>query len=224
MGVITISRQQGSGGSEIAVRVCDLLGYRYFDKRMMAEAMAQEGFTDETIVDYREDEYRLRGFVDRLLGYRRPKTIADVGFWDKNPDAMKQTSSAVLDEHMAVWLVRSAIESVYQRGNVVIVGRGGQAILRDKPGVFHVRIESPLEARVKWVADHQHLGQKEAQQYVVERDKASAEYLQRFYGVNWSDPTLYHVVINASKWDSERVAQCIVGSLRCIEQVPSTPA
>ena len=224
MGVITISRRQGSGGSEIAARVADILGYRYFDKRMMAEAMAREGFTDETIVDYREDEYRLRGFVDRLLGYRRPKTIADVGFWDKNPDAMKQTSSAVLDEHMAVWLVRSAVESVYQRGDVVIVGRGGQAILRDKPGVFHVRIEAPLEARVKWVAEHQHLGLKEAQQYVVERDKASAEYLQRFYGVNWSDPALYHVVINASKWDPERAAQCIVSALGCIEQAPPTPA
>ena len=200
------------------------LGYRYFDKRMMAEAMAREGFTDETIVDYREDEYRLRGFVDRLLGYRRPQTIADVGFWDKNPDAMKKTSSAVLDEHMAVWLVRAAIETVYAQGNVVIVGRGGQAILHDKPGVFHVRIEAPLEFRVKWVAEHQHLGLKEAQQYITERDKASAEYLERFYGMNWSDPALYHVVINASKWDPERAAQCIVSALGCIEPAPPTSA
>ena len=224
MGVITISRQQGSGGSEIAARVADILGYRYFDKRMMAEAMAREGFTDETIVDYREDEYRLRGFVDRLLGYRRPQTIADVGFWDKDPDAMKKTSSAVLDEHMAVWLVRAAIEAVYAQGNVVIVGRGGQAILHDKPGVFHVRIEAPLEFRVKWITEHQHLGLKEAQQYITERDKASAEYLQRFYGMNWSDPALYHVVINASKWDPDRAAQCIVSALGCIEPAPPTPA
>jgi cytidylate kinase len=216
MAVITISRQQGSGGSEIAARVSDLLGYRYFDKRMMAEVMAQEGFTDEMIVDYREDEYRLRSFVDRVLGYRRPKSIADVGFWDKDPQAMKRTSSAVLDEHMAVWLVRSAIENVYERGNVVIVGRAGQAILRDRPGVFHVRIEAPLDVRVKWVCEHQHLGQKEAQQYITERDKASAEYLQRFYGVDWSDPTLYHVVINAAKWDHERAAQCIVNAVGCI--------
>ena len=79
---------------------------------------------------------------------------------------MKKTSSAVLDEHMAVWLVRAAIETVYAQGNVVIVGRGGQAILHDKPGVFHVRIEAPLEFRVKWVTEHQHLGLKEAQQYV----------------------------------------------------------
>ncbi len=125
MAVITISRQLGSGGLDIAMRVSELLGYRYFDKRLLTEVMAQEGFTNQTVIDYREDEYRLRGFVDRILGYRRPKTIADLGFWDDNPEAMKATSVAVLDEHLAVWLVRRAIEVAHQQGNVVIVGRGG---------------------------------------------------------------------------------------------------
>lgn len=218
MAVITVSRQLGSGGLDIALRVSDLLGYRYFDKRLMAEAMAQEGFTEQSFVDYREDEYRLRGFIDRVLGYRRPKTIADFGFWDEQPELIKKPAIAWLDEYMAVWLVRRAIETAYQQGNAVIVGRGGQVILKDKPGVLHVRIEAPLELRIQRIAERNKLSAKEAQRHITERDKASAEYLERFYGVNWADPTLYHLVINTGKWTMEAAAQCIVNALGCLEQ------
>lgn len=224
MGVITVSRQQGSGGAEIAARAAEILGYRYFDKRLMAEAMAQEKLTQESLVDYREDEYKLSGFMDRLLGYRRPSSAADAGFWDKNPDIMKSPAVAVLDEHLAVWLVRAAIENAYQQGNVVIVGRGGQAILGDKPGVLHVRIQAPLDARVQRIAERSQLGLKEARQRVLERDKASAEYLQRFYGVDWSDPTLYHLVLNTGKWEVEAAAQCIVNALACQQPAQAAPA
>ncbi len=217
MAVITVSRQLGSGGLDIAMRVSELLGYRYFDKRLLTEVMAQEGFTHQTIVDYREDEYRLRGFVDRILGHRRPKTIADFGFWDDNPEAMRATSVAVLDEHLAVWLVRRAIEVAYQQGNVVIVGRGGQVVLRDKPGVLHVRIEAPFDMRVQRMVERSKVSVKEAQQQIQTRDKASAEYLERFYGVNWADSSLYHLVINTGKWSTEAAAQCIVAALGCLK-------
>jgi cytidylate kinase len=224
MGVITVSRQQGSGAADIVARVCETLGYLYFDKRLMSEAMAQEGFTGEKLIDYREDEYKLRGFVDRLLGYRRPSTIADVGFWDKNPDAMKNSAVAVLDEHVAVWLVRGAIEKAAEKGDVVIMGRGGQAILHDKPGVLHVRLEAPLETRIQRIAERDHLSAKEARQVATDRDKASAEYLQRFYGVNWSDPLLYHLVLNTGKWDPAAAAQCIVSALACLPKQPVVSA
>jgi cytidylate kinase len=213
MGVITISRQQGSGGAEIAAQVCELLGYRYFDKRLMAEAMAQENLTEETIIDYHEDEYRLVGFLDRLLGYRRPSTIQDIGFWDKNPELVKTPAVAVLDEHLAVWVIRAAIKRAYAQGDVVIVGRAGQVVLANEPGVLHVRIEAPLEARIQRVVERSALDPKHARQFVLERDKASAEYLQRFYGVDWSDPLLYHMVINTGKWSIASAARCIASAV-----------
>jgi|YNPNPStandDraft_1061719.scaffolds.fasta_scaffold15713_2 cytidylate kinase len=220
MAVITISRQHGSGGREIAARVCDILQYHYFDKRLMAEAMAEQHVTEADITDYHEDAYKLRGFLDRLLGYRRPTTIADVGFWDKRPEAVKEVEVAALEEHLAVWLVQAAIKSAYERGNIVIVGRGGQVVLADRPGVLHVRIEAPLEVRVRRVAERDRLSLKEAQEVVINRDKASAEYLKRFYGVDWSDPLLYHLVINSGKWDIEAAARCIASAVSCLPAHP----
>jgi cytidylate kinase len=224
MGVITVSRQQGSGGAEIVARVCEILEYRYFDKRLMSEAMAAEGLTSESLIDYREDDYKVRSFIDHLLGYRRPKSIADVGFWDNNPDAMKVSPVAVLDEHVAIWLVREAIQKAYDKGDVVIAGRGGQAILSEKPGVLHVRIEAPLDQRIQRVVERGQVPAKQARQFVLDRDKASAEYLQRFYGVDWSDPMLYHLVLNTGKWGVESAAQCIVGALACLEKTAQTTA
>lgn len=60
MAVITISRPYGSGGDEIAVRVCEMLGYRYFDKRWMAQVAPEVGLNEGEIVDFSEDQHRPR--------------------------------------------------------------------------------------------------------------------------------------------------------------------
>ena len=57
---------------------------------MLAEAMAQEQLTEKSVIDYHEEGYKVSSFLDRILGYRRPSTIADVGFWQSDPKAAKK--------------------------------------------------------------------------------------------------------------------------------------
>jgi cytidylate kinase len=45
-------------------------------------------------------------------------------------------------------------------------------------------------------------------------DQASAQYLERFFGVRWDDPLLYHMVLNTGKWELEAAAQLIAEALR----------
>lgn len=68
MAVITISREVGSGGDQIAHRVCELLEYRYLDKLLLAQVAREQGISGTEVVDFSEDKYRLRGFIDALLG------------------------------------------------------------------------------------------------------------------------------------------------------------
>ena len=68
MTVITISRQYGSGGDEVALRVCEMLEYRYFDKMLMRQVASEVGFSAGEIVDFSEDNYKVRSFLDRLFG------------------------------------------------------------------------------------------------------------------------------------------------------------
>ncbi|HSO28066.1 MAG TPA: cytidylate kinase family protein, partial [Anaerolineales bacterium] len=67
MAVITLSRQFGSGGDEIAFEVADRLGYRYLDKQLLAEIAAEVSFTEVQMVDFSEDTYQRRSLLNQIL-------------------------------------------------------------------------------------------------------------------------------------------------------------
>lgn len=219
MAVITISRQYGSGADEIAARVCDMLGYRYFDKRIMANMASDLGLSAENIVDFSEEQYKLRSFLDRLRG---PRVVAQTRVWTQDVSGRRMQSVQDLDEEQAIALVRGVIEAVYEDDNIVILGRGGQAILKDMLGVLHVRVEAPLDARIQRIQAQEDVSQQAAERAITERDKAAADYLKRFYDIDWSDPMLYHLVINTGKWDVEAAAHLIVNALSYLPPVESS--
>ena len=116
----------------------------------------------------------------------------------------------------SIKLIQKAINTIYQEGEVVIVGRGGQAILKNKPGVLHVRIEAPLKKRVKYVQKKEQLSHIVAQELVTERDRAAAAYLKRFYNIDWTDSLFYHLVINTAHWKIGTAANLIADAVKYI--------
>jgi cytidylate kinase len=217
MPVITISRQYGSGGDAIGKRVCETLGYSYFDKNLMAQVASEEGISESDIVDFPEDTYKMRGFLDRLLG--RKRSAADA--WTSGA-AQRALPVEALDEAHSVNLIKETIIGAHKHDNVVIVGRGGQAILREQPGVLHVRIIAPLGARVLRVQSTENVSLDEATTRVNHRDEAAAAYLERFYDIDWDNPLLYHLIINTGKWETENAVQIILNALAHLRMVPTS--
>lgn len=232
MAVITISRQYGSGGDEIAARVCELLGYQHFDKRLIAKATMDVGISEQEIVDYSEENHKVQGFLDRLFG--RHPIVASTRVWREDASGMRSTEDIQLSDEAALALVQKAVRSAYRAGNLVIVGRAGQVILQDNPGVLHVRIEAPIENRIQRVKDQLKTTRKvyhadielrrDAQDMIIERDAASVDYLHRFYHVDWTDSALYHMVLNTGKLSIDQAAELIAQLVREIEAVPQQPA
>ncbi len=230
MTTITISRQTGSGGNEIARRVCEISGYRAFDKHMLAQAAAQSGFSEQEVIDYSEENYKVRGFLERL--FNRSAPIATLRVWEEDTAGILTAEDLKLSEAMALRLVQKAIHSAQRAGKLVIVGRGGQAVLKDVTDVLHVRIEAPLEDRIQRVKEELRKNRqsydssidlrREAQNWIVKRDEASADYLKRFYNIDWTDPTLYHMMINTGKLSLEHAAQAIVIMAQVIGAQPAT--
>ncbi len=212
MPIITISRQYGSGGDEIASRICDLLDYRYFDKNLILKAAAEAGLSEAEFVDYSEEHHRSQNFLDRLFAPARPHDAAN----SHNGTA----DSGVLEEAQGVALVRTAIEAACRTGNMVILGRGGQVVLRDEPGVLHVRIEAPLELRALRVQDQHNLDLASALELIARRDSAAAGYLRRYYKVDWADPLLYHLVLNTGRLSLENAANLIRQAVQSLEPAP----
>ncbi len=216
MAVITISRQYGSGGDEVATRVCEILGYRYFDKTVMAQVASEVGLSDNEIVDFSEEKHTVRNFLDRLL--YGPRVVAQVRTWKQDTTGALSSTVEALTEPKAIAMVRCTIEHAYTEDNIVIVGRGGQAILQEKLGVLHVRIEAPWNMRVQRIVDQGDApGLAAAEDLAQQKDKTAADYLKRFHNIDWSDSTLYHLVINAGKWHIQAMANLIVNA---VSQMP----
>jgi cytidylate kinase len=218
MAVITISRQYGSGGDEIADLLCQELGYHQFDKRLISQAAVGAGLSDQEIIDFSEENYKVKNFMDRL--FNRSQTVAQVRVWKEDAQGVRAPESIQIDEEYALMLTKRAVEAAHHTGNIVIVGRGGQVILKDYLDVVHIRIEAPLEDRIQRVKTHMKAennistdtvaGRRKAQDLIGARDLASSDYLHRFYGVDWADPCLYHLVINTGKVKIKLAVQMII--------------
>ncbi|MBN2304834.1 MAG: cytidylate kinase-like family protein [Anaerolineae bacterium] len=220
MAVITISRQVGSGGDEIAARVRDRLSYTYFDKRLMVEAAAEVGLCDHEVIDFSEDRYHVRSFLSRLLR-EGPRPIDHVTIRQRDPGGGETLTSQALDEEQCIQLIRHTILSAHDKGNIVIVGRGGQAILLDKPGVLHVRIIAPLENRIQAMKQEGKSGIAEIKTMLARSDRATAQYVRRFHGIEWDDPAHYHLILNTALMGIDAAVETIITAARQVDPAPA---
>lgn len=213
MAVITISREYGSRGNEIARRICDRLGYRYFDKNLMAQLGAQMGLNPDMVADLPQDkQYQTRSLLERLLTTTPlPNIAGDLDWsWAARTQAEEQTV------RMSVQTVESLIRAAHEQGNVVVVGRAGQVVLHNMPDVIHLRVVAPIEQRIERIQQIAALSTDAARELVHRRDQAAGDYIKSFYTVDWTDPLLYTVVINTDKLTPPLAVDLIVKALECL--------
>ncbi len=221
MAVITLSRQTGSSGNEIAQLVCQALGYRYFDKQMLAKAASEDTGSEVDFLKFTEEDF-VKGsrLMSRLLNGPGSRPAAEIRAWEENAQGQRTQIVTQLDESRAIKLVQNAIRTVAEQGQVVILGRGAQIILQDRPNALHVRVVAPWEDRVQRVklqyAFRGEDARTRAQDLIFQQDDASADYVRRFYDVRIDDPQLYHLVLNTGRLRPEAAAQIICQAARAL--------
>jgi cytidylate kinase len=110
--------------------------------------------------------------------------------------------------------VERLIRNLADEGNIVIVGRGGQVVLRSRPDVLHVRVVAPFETRSVWLQQEKNISAEAAHACLVKNDEARARYLRRSYGVHLDDPTLYHLIINTGLLDMPQAVNLVAQAFR----------
>jgi osmotically-inducible protein OsmY len=100
-----------------------------------------------------------------------------------------------------------------RNGNVVIVGRGGQVLLKDLPGVFNVRIMAPWDVRLERILPLEGGDEKKATRLLHRSDHDSAGFLRTFFDVNWESQDLYDLIINTAKLSVESGTNVIIKSI-----------
>lgn len=200
--VVTVSKQVGSRGTEFALRLSEELGFTYLDKDMLFSAAKEIGVREHEITDFSEDSYKINSLLDKILG--RKRVVTSTG-------KIKENGSTVnaVDEEKNVDMVTTVIYSLAAKGQIVIVGRGGQAILKNKANVLHVRIVAPLDFRVEYLMMDRGVTRDEALRIISDSDRAQAEFLQNFYGINVNDPVNYHIVLNTASVNLEMAVKAV---------------
>ena len=184
MRAVTISREYGSGGGEIAARLAKRLSWQLIDHHIIEQISRMLGETfEETSV---RDE-RAPGMIAVLADSLR--WAAPLPGW---------MPARTTDEELARYrrALGEVIEAVVEQGQVVIVGRGSQKLLEGRRDVLHVRIVAPLERRTAYVAVREGLDEAAARARIHRKDADRIHYLQSVERREPSDPLLYDVSIN----------------------------
>jgi cytidylate kinase len=132
--------------------------------------------------------------------------IDELGFFGLRPSAKEWRAYQSQVERI--------IRELADEGNVIIMGRGGQIVLRDRPDVLHVRVVASFETRVKWLQQEKNMSEESAQACLARSDKARTRYVRRSYHVDVNDPVLYHLVINTGLLGLPQAANLIEQTFR----------
>jgi cytidylate kinase len=207
MSVITISRQSGSEGNKIVRILSERLGYPTFDKDLMAQLAAERELVPAPILDSTEDEHHIKTLLEEAFGSMSmpfgttPGTLYD---------------AYGIAEEITVQQVSGFIHAAYQEGNVIIVGRGSQVVLREKRDVLHVRIVAPFERRIKRWMSREHVPYDEAKKIAKDRDHRHVHFVRTYFGEDIHNPDLYDLIINTDKLSLEKAADLIIEAAKNI--------
>lgn len=186
--IITISREFGSGGKEIAKRLADKLGYAYYDSKIIDLLVKETGMSEEYITNISE-----KGIYP--LPFQFGKTFTTNLFVQKN-----QTDILIMQSKI--------LKSIAEKGNAIIVGRGANVILKDyNPlNIFvYASIESKINRCKEKASKDEHLTDKELLNKIKEVDKNRKAFNNLISNAEWGNKENYDLCINTSNIEIKKI-------------------
>jgi len=198
--VLTIEREYGSGGADIATILAQRLGWKLWDQLLTDEIARLMDCPSRTVQEHEERRdplyYRLfkafmRGSYEGSLNAPRMKLV--------DAECIREVTQRV-------------VAAAAAEGNSVIVGRGSAYYLHGRPDAFHVFVYAPVEEKVKRLSA---LGksEEEARQLAETVDRDRAAFIKQYFGVEWPDRQYFHLMIN-STFGEEAVVQTILNAVK----------
>src|SRR5579871_320123 len=196
---ITIEREFGAGGTAIAEKLAERLGWKLWDQALTTE-ISRLAHVDQACVD------RLDERCDPLF-YRLMKVFIRGSYERSLPVA----GLAHFDADSMVAFMHRVIDGAASEGNCVIVGRGAPYFLRDREDAFHIFVYAPWEEKLRRVMASGK-SEEEAVELLSSIDQERATFIQKYFGKEWPNRHLYHLMIN-SKIGDDRVVRAIENEL-----------
>jgi cytidylate kinase len=211
--VVTISRQFGSGGAEVGHIVAQESGLLYVDQSIIAEVAKRLGINEEQAA--RQDEQAV-GEVGHILEALRSSSPFNLHYNYLFKPGNLPTQA---QEIAYLRLTQRVLLELATEGDVVIIGRGSQFLLRGAARTLHIYIFAPLDIRIEQVMNLYHVNRNSAKEMIDRRDYEHNAYLGRYYGGNQHQPYLYHLLINTGLFTYELAADLIKQAIPIIKEI-----
>ena len=201
--IITVEREYGSGGGEVAQLLSERLGWKLWD-HLLTEEIARLANCPKAVVEVREER-------NDPLYYRLFKSFLR-GSYEGSINAYKLK---LVDSETILKLTERVVRHAAGKGNCVIVGRGSQHFLEDNPETLRVFLYAAREDKVRRVMAGGKT-EREAQELVDTVDRDRIDFIQRYFRVEWPTRSLYHIMLNTSVGE-ENVVQTILQFMKTME-------
>ena len=185
-GIITISREFGSGGRTIGKAVAQKLGIPCYDAELITEMAKQSGFAEDYVRE--AGEYAPGGLLNSMFTSR----------------AGGPTNEDIL------WQIQcNIVAQLAKKGPCVIVGRCGDYILRDRPDVLKVFAHADMAFRAKRIVEVYGQREESPEQRLKEKDKRRSTYYRFYTGRKWGQLDTYDLMLNSGVLGIEKCTELI---------------
>ena len=183
--IVTIEREYGCGGGEVARKTADRLGWKLWDELLTCE-IARLSNCKQSEVETREER------VDPLY-YRLFKSILRGSF----EGSLNVHRLKLLDADSILRITERVVHKAASEGNCVIVGRGSQHFLRHRNDTLRVFLYAPKEAKIRRLIAEGG-GEKDAKEAVDVVDCERAAFVEKYFHMEWPNRSLYHAMLNTA--------------------------
>jgi hypothetical protein len=199
--VITVEREYGSGGGEIAARVASEMGWELWDQ-LLTDEIARRLHCDRRAVQEFE-EWQDPAFHGLMNAFMR-------GSFEGSVNAPR---FRMVDTGRVFELVSKLLPEIAEGGNCVIVGRGSAYVLGSRCDAMHVFVYAPFRERVRRL---QATGKSEAEANELAQtvDGDRAEFIRRYFNIEWPGRHRFHLMVNSGMGDEVAVGVILDAAAR----------
>lgn len=181
--VITIDREVGCGGVEIAAQLARRLNWKLIDKCLIVDIAKMANVDVEAVKKLDEHPDPLLHRVSRL-------------FWGGGAERGVGTPD-YFDCRKMTELTRSVLLKAADEGERVIVGRGAPYILAGREDTFHIFLYAPRDFKIDRVRKYC-TSVNHAEDVIDTADKERAAFIHQYFHHDWPERHVYHMMLNTA--------------------------
>ena len=202
MAILTVSRLYGSGGSEIAARSAEILGWSLLDNSVVDAVAARMGLS---VAEVRDREERVPSLVERLTS---AMAMGSQEWMSPMVSAKRPTDEQLIE------VTRHVIEEAIARGPIVVVGRGTQEMLAEREDTLHVFCHASRKALIARTADRENVSWDEAARLVDEINKQRDQWVRLHWERDRRAVDNYDLTINTERLGIDGATDLVVAAAR----------